>query len=155
MSSNKSNKSAHLTLQRFIFYFPWSIFCIEKLAALSRGGCIHCIQNILRSDSSSSSLKFFPAVFPCDCEALLACQYQTDRCHILLVCHIKALTLTHSHTHLHRTDTQHTVLLYMPKINNRSTRGSCDLILNFISLLYLFFFIKHKQKGKDTASHTS
>lgn len=44
---------------------------------------------------------FSPAVMPSDCEALLACQYQTDRCHVLLELHIKVYTHTHIHIQNH------------------------------------------------------
>lgn len=43
-------------------------------------------------------LDLFPAVVPGDCEAPLACQYQTDRCHVLLQLHIKERTHIPNHT---------------------------------------------------------
>lgn len=76
----------------FFSFCPLSTLSAEKLPLPSRGA----------SDALLPS-----AGFPCDREALLACQCQTDRCHISLGRHIKARS-PFSYTHTH-------ALLYMSK----------------------------------------
>ena len=79
--------------------------------------------------------RFFPAVFPSDCRALLTCQYQPDRCHVLLERRINVCTHVHLHWHAHCQDA--TVQKYNhTRFWFRSQFYFCFFFVLFFSILW-------------------